>query len=204
MIDQPTAPVPVDGEPAADVPPPPSPADAQVGAAPTGEGSRAVGHGTRPLWVLPLVTGVIGLVVGAGGMAAIGAGQDAAEEREAAATAAAEQDLADAAEAARAEILTKAVGRCGQADSKWFIIADEGLSLTFDNKGKEDYLGGAAFQDIECVLDVLEAPAAVLSHMGQTTSMDGRQEESWDGITVAWSYHPDRGMDGVVTVEGAK
>ncbi|MFJ4109088.1 hypothetical protein [Oerskovia enterophila] len=204
MTDQPIAPVPDSGEPAADVPPPPSPADAQTWAASTGEGSPAVGPGKRPTWVLPVVTGVIGLVVGAGGMAAIGAGQDAAQEREVAAESRADQVSAATAQAARAETLTKAVGLCGQAESNWFVVADEGLSLTFDNKGKEDYLGGADFQDIECVLDVLEAPAAVLSHMGQTTSMDGRQEESWDGITVAWSYHPDRGMDGVVTVKEAE
>ena len=34
-----------------------------------------------------------------------------------------------------------------------------------------------------------------------TTSIDGRQTESWDGITIEWSYHPDRGSDMVITLE---
>lgn len=185
MTDQPIPPVPDSGELAADVPPPPSPTDAQVWAASTGEGSPAVGPGKRPTWVLPVVTGVIGLVVGAGGMAAIGAGQAAA------------------ARTAQSAVLTDAVETCDLAGDPWFVVADEGSTLTFDNKG-EDQLTGGALEDLVCVLDALEAPSSVLSHMGQTTSMDGRQEESWDGITVAWSYHPDRGMDGVVTVEGAE
>ncbi|TGJ97544.1 hypothetical protein DLJ96_06230 [Actinotalea fermentans ATCC 43279 = JCM 9966 = DSM 3133] len=186
MTDQPTAPTPDAGGLAADVPPPPpaSPADDQVWASPRGEGIAAVGQGARPTWVLPVVTGVIGLVVGAGGMAAIGAGQDAA------------------ARTAQSAVLADAVETCDLAGDPWFVVADEGSTLTFDNKGDDEITGGS-FENLVCLLDALDAPSSVRSHMGQTTSLDGRQEASWDGVAIAWSYHPDRGMDGVVTVETA-
>jgi hypothetical protein len=37
--------------------------------------------------------------------------------------------------------------------------------------------------------------------MNQTTSLDGRQTETWDDITVSFSYHTDRGMGSVLTID---
>jgi len=141
----------------------------------TGE---AASTGSRPTWVLPVVTGVAGLVIGAALMSAIGGAR---------------------ASAAQSAVLSDAVDACGVAATVGIDLADEGRSITFDMKGEEDTYG-ADITDIACLFGALDMPSAVMSHIDQTTSMDGRQTETWDNITVSWSYHPDRGLDGVLTV----
>ncbi|SDC39294.1 hypothetical protein SAMN05216410_1786 [Sanguibacter gelidistatuariae] len=135
----------------------------------------------RPAWLLPVVTGVVGAVFGAAGMFVITSLQDSSSAR------------ADEA------VLLDAVTACDLTDTSGITLADKNLTLTFDHKGDEDS-SGVEFSAIACLLDELDTPSAVTSHMDQTTSQDGRQTETWDNITVSWSYHPDRGMDGLFTV----
>jgi hypothetical protein len=54
-------------------------------------------------------------------------------------------------------------------------------------------------QTVACVLDYLHTPAAVRAHISSTRALDGRQTDSWDGFTAAWTYHPDDGLD--ITIE---
>ncbi|GAB2473350.1 hypothetical protein [Xylanimonas ulmi] len=79
-------------------------------------------------------------------------------------------------------------------------VEDGGRTLTFDMAGEEDLIG-ASFSDIQCLFDELELPERINDHMAQTTSMDGRQTANWDGFEVQWSYHPDRGLDGMIFFE---
>ncbi len=146
---------------------------------------------TRP-WLLPVATGAAGVLIGAGLVAGITALRADAEVR-------AEEAAAEEARAARAAVLPDAVEDCGVTGTAGIVVADEGRSLTFDMKGNDDYIG-ASITDLTCVFAALDMPSAVVSHMDQTTSMDGRQSESWGDLTVSWSYHPDRGLDGVLTV----
>lgn len=136
-------------------------------------------------WLLPTITGVTGLVVGAGVAAAVITGVAAADER--------------AANEAAVAVLGDAVDACDVRGASGFVLGDGGLSLTIDNKGEDDVVG-ADFLDIGCVFGALEMPESVSSHVGQTTSMDGRQAAAWGDLEFQWSYHPDRGMDGVITV----
>ncbi|MBO3090015.1 hypothetical protein [Cellulomonas dongxiuzhuiae] len=146
---------------------------------------------TRP-WLLPVATGAAGVLIGAGLVAGITTLRADAKVR-------AEETAADEARAARATIVPDAVESCGVTGAEGIVVADEGRSLTFDMKGDDD-LRGANITDVVCVFTALDMPSAVVSHMDQTTSMDGRQSESWGDLTVSWSYHPDRGLDGVLTV----
>ena len=154
-------------------------------------------------WLIPVLAGVAGLVVGVAATAGVFLSVDAADARkaDAAATAAAEAEAE--AEAAKLAILGDAVDTCKVANATGFLLGDGGMTLTFDMKGK-DQSTGAAMTDIACVLAELDVPTSVVSHMDQTTSMDGRQSESWENLEVSWSYHPDRGMDGVITVVESK
>jgi len=132
----------------------------------------------RRAWLLPTVTGVAGLVVGAAVMAGVTAiGSDSGQSA----------------------LLSDAVEACAVASTYGIDLADEGRSITFDMKG-EDESAGADIADIACLFSELDMPSAVSSHMDQTTSMDGRQTETWGDLTVSWSYHPDRGLDGVLTL----
>ncbi|WP_098469605.1 hypothetical protein [Serinibacter salmoneus] len=100
---------------------------------------------------------------------------------------------------AQQAVLTDAVAACGSASAPGITLGDDGQSLTFDMQG-EDELTGANVIDVYCLFSALEMPASVDSHIGQTTSMDGRQSATWGNLEIQWSYHPDRGLDGVITV----
>ena len=61
-------------------------------------------------------------------------------------------------------------------------------------------MDGLNSEELYCVIEALNTPESAVSHFGQTTSLNGRQTESWGGITMSWSYHPDRGLDAVYTI----
>ena len=151
-------------------------------------------------WLLPTLTGIAGLVLGAGvvggvwgatSLSAVAAHQNM-EAKAAAATA--------KAESARKTLLKDALAECGVPNSSDAQLADDGYTLTINGKGNDDF-SGLNVDDEACLLNTLKAPSAVISHIDQTTSMDGRQTETWQGVTFSWSYHPDRGLDGVFTVQ---
>lgn len=84
-------------------------------------------------------------------------------------------------------------------DPAGILISDEGRSLLFDTKGEEDR-SGAAVADFACILAVLDVPAHVVDKMERTTALAGSQSASWNNFEAEWSYHPDRGLDGVLVV----
>lgn len=98
------------------------------------------------------------------------------------------------------ETLETAYTACAE-NSPGITLKDDGRTLIFDHKGEED-ISGADIEDIACILLQLDIPDSIVSHMDQTTSLDGRQVEEWDNFQIQWSYHPKRGMDGLVTVVG--
>ncbi|MCC2033049.1 hypothetical protein [Microbacterium allomyrinae] len=105
---------------------------------------------------------------------------------------------------AQAEVDTRledAVDRCKASDGT--ELGDKNQTLVIDVQGNEDATG-ASYADQACILEFLDMPASVESHINQTTSMDGRQSESWDGLTIEWSYHPDRGSDMVIMIDEAE
>jgi hypothetical protein len=89
---------------------------------------------------------------------------------------------------------TEALTLCEALDASGITLAEDGQSLNFDDKGKEDLFGGD-FSDLQCLLEKLSAPSTVLARMYQTNSSMGVQDAEWDGISISWTYHPDRGMD---------
>ena len=136
-----------------------------------------------PLWIA--LAGIGGLVIGVVGTLGIGAILTGA-------------GTADA-QASADTRLVDAVDGCGASDGT--ELGDNDQTLVIDVQGEEDS-SGASYEDQVCILARLDMPASVESHLNQTTSMDGRQTESWDGVTIEWSYHPDRGSDMVITLDG--
>lgn len=102
--------------------------------------------------------------------------------------------------------LELAAAACDIADS---ALGDAGTTLTLDGGGKDDrQLGDGGFgysagkleiEDITCALDELGTSDAIWSRMKQTRAMDGMQEQSGGGYTYVWSYHPDNGLDIIIT-----
>ncbi|QUX31114.1 hypothetical protein KGD83_11840 [Nocardiopsis akebiae] len=92
-----------------------------------------------------------------------------------------------------------AVEVCGLYNRPTASIGDEGRSLDLDNRGATDS-AGISVAELHCVLDELEAPDSVVSQMEQTRALDGRQSAEWNGIQASWAYHPDTGLDVLLSV----
>jgi hypothetical protein len=72
-------------------------------------------------------------------------------------------------------------------------VSDGGKSLIINGTGEESY--GATIYDTVCVLTEVKVPSYIISNMETTNSLMGRQSDTFDGIDVSWSYHPDNGLD---------
>lgn len=167
----------------------------------------------RPVGAWSASSLVVGIVVGllVGSAATAAAMSSRADDRVAAALrderseVAAEQDSEAIAteavlesEAARLDgLLTSAFESCGGPEG--IEVTDAGRTMLFDVEGDDEY-SGASIDDLACMLFDLDIPDSTIANMEQTTSMDGRQSDEWDDFGITWSYHPDRGLDGVITV----
>lgn len=77
-------------------------------------------------------------------------------------------------------------------------LADGDRTLIVDGAGKEDTTGLSA-SEIICIFGALEMPAAVSERVASTRALDGQMEDSWPGYKATWTYHPDAGLDLIVT-----
>lgn len=96
--------------------------------------------------------------------------------------------------------LEQAVSECSAGE-----IRDGGHTLILDMYGETTYgevdygTGSVTVDDIGCVLDALDTPASATSRMESTRALDGMREFSWDEFTASWTYHPDHGLDIILT-----
>lgn len=93
--------------------------------------------------------------------------------------------------------LADAYDLCNVADAGG-EIADEQTTLILDAQGTDDATG-VDYPTITCVLTQLGAPERVTQTMDSTRALDGRLSDSWDSFTAGWSYHPDTGLDLVIS-----
>jgi len=75
------------------------------------------------------------------------------------------------------------------------VMQVEKDALIVDGAGDQYVSGPTA----DCVLDELEAPTSVRSQIESTTAMMGRQSDTWGDFEATWSFHPDNGLDLVVS-----
>lgn len=136
-----------------------------------------MGRMRRATKVGAAVCGVV-MLAGCGGQAAAGSGEDTR--------------FADAFEACDLDRRPASV----------VALEDEGRTLLMDGKGEEDTVG-ALWEDFECVFDALGAPQSVVAKVTATRALDGRQNESWEGVAASWSYHPNSGLDLILEAPSA-
>lgn len=79
-------------------------------------------------------------------------------------------------------------------------LADDGQALILDMKGEEDVLGMDVYEIVE-YLHFLDTPQAVVNQMDRTRALDGFQTASWDGLVAQWSFHPNTGLDIILSYE---
>lgn len=111
------------------------------------------------------------------------------------------------AEAAAVPRFEKAVKSCSALPAT--VLADQGKTLTMNgvsasNAELSKALASAGIgsgevalpmADVQCALSALDMPASISAKMAQTTALMGMQTDTWDGIEVSWSYHPDNGFN---------
>ena len=87
-------------------------------------------------------------------------------------------------------------------DKYYCSISSDGNTLTIDTNPMDidDYTNTTAWGYIETVNDTLEL-TGLSEQMLQTRSLDGRLSETYDSLTVTWSYHPDKGLNAIYTVK---
>jgi hypothetical protein len=146
----------------------------------------------RLLWA-----GVVGAAVVVAGSGAIGyalgqtAGRSAAEEENAAAASASAAASAAAADAR----LSNAYKSCSSTDTaKTLELGDGGNSLIVDTRSKYTSMAGVA-----CILGRLKTPTSITSSIDHTTSLMGERSAESAGLSYSWSYHPDNGLNLVIT-----
>ncbi len=178
-----------------------------------GPGEVLVGVPGRPWYRRRRVLAVVVAVLLVAAAAVVGWRVQVAQAREAVRVAAAAEEaarVAAAAEAERLDVLAEAVTGCYLDAQEGVELVDGDRSLLIDTAGQDQIIDaliagttatGATLEDLGCVLGQTGAPQAVIAEMNATRALDGRRTGSWDDITASWSYHPDTGMDLVLTVE---
>lgn len=61
---------------------------------------------------------------------------------------------------------------------------------------------GGSFAGARCVMRALGAGDAVLAQVDSTTALAGAQDADSGGVHYHWTYHPDNGLDMVITDSG--
>jgi len=146
--------------------------------------------------VLAAAAGLVaGVILGVAGTLAAGsmAGSNAP-----AATAA---DTKATATAAPTGVLKNAVTSCGLPHDDDAKLGDNDTSLTLNGKGEKDFatLNGLPSSLMDCILGAAKTPDYVRSQMGDTRALDGTQHATWGTIGASWTYHPDDGLDVVLS-----
>ncbi|WP_033104840.1 hypothetical protein [Microbacterium profundi] len=93
---------------------------------------------------------------------------------------------------------TIAIDECG-ASGTYVLLLDDGTALEMSTAGEET--PGAEYEDVACILNELGMSETILSRIGTTRAMDGRQEGSWDGYVASWTYHPDDGLSILIEID---
>jgi len=92
--------------------------------------------------------------------------------------------------------LEGAYAQCAKASlafSNHSALDEDGKGWFLDGLGDES--SGLWASDLSCAITNVGVPESVISRKNSTTALKGKQEATYDGITVRWSYHPSNGLD---------
>ena len=86
-------------------------------------------------------------------------------------------------------------------DSNWSSLAEDKSYLSIDtnpsNYDDEGLYYPSAYEAVKSINSALGLPESLNKSIEETSSVDGRITEEYDdlGITVYWTYHPDKGLE---------
>ena len=97
--------------------------------------------------------------------------------------------------------LASAVRDCDLGDNPYVDVLDDNHTLTIHGEGEETI--GVHIDDMVCLLAQVGVTGAVVERMDQTRALDGTQTAEWDDYSASWTYHPDDGLDILLTWAGS-
>lgn len=71
---------------------------------------------------------------------------------------------------------------------------DGGKTIVIDTGSKSGSVEG-----VQCVWAFIGTPQSIIASVASTTAMAGTQRATADGLSYSWSYHPDNGLNMVIT-----
>lgn len=91
--------------------------------------------------------------------------------------------------------LEQAYDACSSGEgADTLTLGDAGKTIIIDTGSEYGSIDGAA-----CVMTQLDTSEAIVAQMDSTTAMMGVQDASDGDIAYQWSYHPDNGLNMVIT-----
>lgn len=78
-------------------------------------------------------------------------------------------------------------------------LADDDHTLVIDTGGDGYESGADTFDGLVCILTELNTPTSVTAQMDNTRALDGMQTAEWGDFSASWTYHPDSGMNLIIT-----
>ncbi|MGC0142113.1 hypothetical protein [Pseudactinotalea sp. Z1732] len=96
--------------------------------------------------------------------------------------------------------LEAAYERCGFEEDLGAQLADEGRTLLLQTAGEENPLG-MDYLEVLCAFIALDVPTRVTTQIAATRALDGRVSDSWDVYTATWTYHPNSGLNLMITID---
>jgi hypothetical protein len=90
-----------------------------------------------------------------------------------------------------------AVETCDVAGNPHVAVLDGGHTLTVHGDGDTD--PGLGYEDVACVLAETGVTGAVIARMDRTRALDGTQDATWGDYMASWTYHPDAGLNVLIT-----
>lgn len=64
----------------------------------------------------------------------------------------------------------------------------------------DDYYNATYLEILKSAITALKLPDYIYQRMLKTTAMQGRQKVTANGITVSWTYHPNKGLEAMFTI----
>ena len=88
-------------------------------------------------------------------------------------------------------------------NNPWCEISDDGMTMTIDTNPDDspDYIETIAYSRIKEVNKKLGFTENVYRSMGNTKAADGERYSTFQKYMVKWTYHPDRGLEVVYTIQ---
>ena len=82
-------------------------------------------------------------------------------------------------------------------DSSYATLGSDESYIEIDTNPNDydDYSDDDAIQGLLYTIEALDLPDSLIKEMSATRALDGRQSETYDDVTVSWSYHPDQGLE---------